>query len=83
MLSLPFGKPYELGQNTSSCRNIHQNMVPLRPSVHCFHIGPYIPRALLTLMNRSGGGKCIPREYVEVTTEKYFLNSFADPLALH
>jgi hypothetical protein len=41
MMSIPFGKPYELGQNTSSCRNIHQNMIPLRPTVHCMHIGPY------------------------------------------
>jgi hypothetical protein len=41
MLSIPFGQPYQLGQNTSNCRNIHQNMVPLRPAVHCPHIGPY------------------------------------------
>ena len=32
---------------------------------------------------RSGGGKCIPRNYIDVTTMKYFNNSFADPLALH
>jgi hypothetical protein len=37
---LRFGKAYELGENTLLCRMVHQNMVPLRPSVHCPHIGP-------------------------------------------
>jgi hypothetical protein len=51
MTALPFGQPYQLGQNTSGCRSIHQNMVPLRPSVHCPHIGPYDPLILQDMTN--------------------------------
>jgi hypothetical protein len=41
-----FGAAYELGRNTVLCRMVHQNMVMLRPEVHCAHIG------------RDGGGMC-------------------------
>lgn len=58
--TLPVGQPYELGQNTISCRLMHANMVRLRPSVHCPHLG------------KSGGGMCIQRSYAQVTAEKYF-----------
>ena len=59
-----FGKSYELGANTLLCRMVHQNMVPLRPDVHCPHIGP------------SGGGMCVDdREYQEVAKEAFFSNA--------
>lgn len=45
-------------------KQIHQNMVPLRPEVHCPHIGP------------SGGGMCVDdRTYVGNLEENYFVNS--------
>lgn len=34
------GASYELGMNTKLCRMVHAKMVPLRPDVHCPHIGP-------------------------------------------
>jgi len=34
------GTSYEFGRNTLLCRSLHQLMVPLRPDVHCAHIGP-------------------------------------------
>lgn len=42
---------------------VHQNMVPMRPEVHCPHIGP------------TGGGFCDDKEtYAQTVTEKYFTN---------
>ncbi|KAG9529156.1 hypothetical protein KCU93_g3649, partial [Aureobasidium melanogenum] len=59
-----FGEGWEWGMDTVSCRMIHQNMVPLRPEVHCPHIGP------------SGGGMCADdRTYVGNLEENYFVNS--------
>jgi hypothetical protein len=78
MLALPFGTAYQLGQNTSSCRTIHQNMVPLRPEVHCPHIGPYRTQ-VGEAKGRTGGSQCVPRDYVQVTTQKYFFNGFVAP----
>ena len=43
---------------------VHQNMVPLRPTVHCPHIGP------------TGGGYCTDDvSYVETLNANYFTNS--------
>lgn len=57
------GESYELGRNTVSCRMVHQNMVALRPAVHCPHIGP------------SGGGYCIDSPSYAVTVgQTYFTN---------
>ena len=51
------------GQNTLLCRMVHQNMVPLRPAVHCPHIGP------------SGGGYCIDTpSYADTVGANYFSN---------
>ena len=47
--SIPVGAFYRMGEDNLSCRQLHVNMVPLRPSVHCPHIGP------------TGGDMCIPR----------------------
>ncbi|KAI4733353.1 hypothetical protein E4T50_16092 [Aureobasidium sp. EXF-12298] len=59
-----FGEGWEWGMDTVSCRMIHQNMVPLRPEVHCPHIGP------------SGGGMCVDdRTYVGNLEENYFVNT--------
>ncbi|KAL2042776.1 hypothetical protein N7G274_004535 [Stereocaulon virgatum] len=58
-----FGEAYELGRNTLLCRMVHQNMVPIRPDVHCPHIGP------------SGGGYCDDdTTYVGTVTQNYFTN---------
>lgn len=52
-----------IGQNTLLCRMVHQNMVPLRPAVHCPHIGP------------SGGGYCIDTpSYADTVGANYFSN---------
>ncbi|KAI5277005.1 hypothetical protein E4T47_00013 [Aureobasidium subglaciale] len=59
-----FGEGWEWGMDTVACRMIHQNMVPLRPDVHCEHIGP------------SGGGMCVDdRTYVGNLEEDYFVNT--------
>ncbi|CAD6593695.1 MAG: hypothetical protein ASARMPREDX12_007470 [Alectoria sarmentosa] len=58
-----FGEAYELGRNTVLCRMVHQNMVPIRPAVHCPHIGP------------SGGGYCVDTpSYAETVDANYFSN---------
>jgi hypothetical protein len=60
-----FGAAYELGRNTLLCRMVHQNMVPLRPSVHCAHIGPV------------GGGMCADdTDYAQKVEQQYFTGSF-------
>lgn len=41
-----FGRPHEMGRDTLLCRMVHYSMVPLRPAVHCPHIG------------RGGGDMC-------------------------
>lgn len=41
------GSSYEFGMDTILCRSLHQLMLPLRPLVHCPHIGP------------AGGGMCV------------------------
>lgn len=51
------------GRNTLQCRMVHQTMVPLRPEVHCPHIGP------------SGGGYCDDTpSYADTLEAKYFTN---------
>lgn len=51
------------GRNTVLCRMVHQNMVSLRPAVHCPHIGP------------SGGGYCVDTpSYTETVEANYFSN---------
>ena len=51
------------GRNTLLCRMVHQNMVPLRPAVHCPHIGP------------SGGGYCVDTpSYADTVGASYFSN---------
>lgn len=59
--SVRFGQAYELGMNTLLCRMVHQGMVPLRPDVHCPHIGP------------SGGAYCVDdRTYEGVVRDEAF-----------
>ncbi|GME53293.1 secreted protein [Neofusicoccum parvum] len=56
-----FGASYELGGDTLLCRMVHENMVPLRPDVHCPHVGP------------DGGGMCVDDVgYAERVTQPYF-----------
>lgn len=43
---------------------VHQNMVPIRPDVHCSHIG------------KTGGGSCGDEKgYVQTVSENYFERS--------
>ncbi|KAL8868557.1 MAG: hypothetical protein Q9174_004912 [Haloplaca sp. 1 TL-2023] len=65
-----FGEAYELGRNTLLCRMVHQNMVPLRPDIHCPHLG------------KTGGGYCGDEKgYVETVENvdpsgaRYFTNA--------
>ena len=52
------------GRDTVLCRMVHQNMVPLRPAVHCPHIGP------------TGGGFCDDLlSYSDTVEANYFTNS--------
>lgn len=63
--SIRFGKSYELGRNTLLCREVHEHMVPLRPDVHCSHIGP------------SGGNYCVDdRDYQQTVLQQYFNGSW-------
>lgn len=60
---VPFGNAYQLGFDTLLCRMAHQPMVPIRPSVHCSHIGP------------SGGEYCTnDRTYAGTVEEALFTN---------
>jgi hypothetical protein len=59
-----FGAAYELGKNTLLCRMVHENMVPLRPDVHCPHIGP------------TGGSYCVDDEtYSKKVLQPYFTHA--------
>ena len=53
------------GRDTLLCRMVHQNMVPLRPEVHCPHIGP------------SGGGYCVDTPSYAGTVGSNYVNSFS------
>lgn len=60
-----FGKSYELGRDTLLCREVHEHMVPLRPDVHCSHIGP------------SGGNYCVDdMSYTQTVLQQYFDGSW-------
>ena len=62
-----FGVSYELGGNTLLCRNLHAKILPLRPDVHCPHIGP------------TGGNMCVDDlAYQEVVLQPQFLNTSLD-----
>lgn len=59
-----FGQAHELGMNTLLCRMVHQNMVPARPGLHCYHVGP------------NGGGYCNDdRSYPSMVRQNYFQNA--------
>ena len=61
MQTVPLGKSYQLGFNTLGCRSLHIHMLPLRPSVHCPHIGP------------TGGEACYDKDYTETVTGNPFV----------
>ncbi|KKP06142.1 hypothetical protein THAR02_01745 [Trichoderma harzianum] len=57
----PLGRAYQWSHDTVGCRCIHQAMVPLRPEVHCPHIGP------------TGGNFCVNgKTYEETILEPVF-----------
>jgi hypothetical protein len=59
-----FGASYEARANTLLCRMLHAKLVPLRPEVHCPHIGP------------TGGGFCVDQQtYPEEVAEPVFTNA--------
>jgi len=69
---VPFGQAYEMGMNTVLCRMVHQNMVPLRPDVHCSHIGP------------TGGAYCVnDRTYSGTVLQPFFTNKPFVPYGFH
>ena len=53
---VPLGEAYQLGFNTLACRSLHTHMLPLRPAVHCPHIGP------------TGGDACYDKIYAETVS---------------
>jgi hypothetical protein len=46
MKEVRLGQPHEFGVDSVLCRSLHEGMLPLKPEVHCAHVGP------------SGGGMC-------------------------
>ncbi|KAJ3156709.1 hypothetical protein HDU86_003933 [Geranomyces michiganensis] len=52
--SVPLGEAWRAGGNNVLCRAIHQQMVPIRPEVHCPHV------------SRSRGGMCVDSPYADV-----------------
>ncbi|ODO08970.1 hypothetical protein L198_00710 [Cryptococcus wingfieldii CBS 7118] len=58
------GEWFRAGDDNLVCRNLHVPMVPLRPQVHCEHVGP------------SGGDMCIPRNYSQVVLDEHFPAGF-------
>ncbi|KAJ7493996.1 hypothetical protein FB451DRAFT_1551250 [Mycena latifolia] len=63
--TIPLGEVWQGGQNTAFCRYIHTPMIPLRPSVHCPHIGP------------SGGDMCFDHPYESMVLDNPFSQSFS------
>lgn len=51
--SMNFGNWDNASSNTTTCRELHSLLVPLRPAFHCPHIGP------------AGGGVCIDEPYAD------------------
>jgi hypothetical protein len=51
MHSIPFGSYTRANSNTFTCRSLHALLTPLRPDVHCAHVG------------FTGGGKCVDFPY--------------------
>ncbi|KAK4688062.1 hypothetical protein P7C73_g2063, partial [Tremellales sp. Uapishka_1] len=49
-----------MGENNLLCRALHTPMLPLRPAVHCPHVGP------------TGGDMCIARDYRQVVLDSHF-----------
>jgi hypothetical protein len=63
---VPFGEAWQLGMNTLVCRDLHVNMLPYRPDVHCSHVGP------------TGGGYCTnDRDYSSFVTDHFFSDEAA------
>ncbi|KAH8666482.1 hypothetical protein BX600DRAFT_539611 [Xylariales sp. PMI_506] len=63
---IPFGEAWQLGMDTLACRDLHVNMVPFRPDVHCVHIGP------------TGGGYCTnDRVYSDFVAASFFTDEKA------
>lgn len=59
-----FGKAYEFGMNTLLCRSLHELMLPLRPEVHCPHIG------------KCGGNMCVDDlTYAQKVLQPVFTNA--------
>ncbi|WWD09406.1 hypothetical protein V865_007529 [Kwoniella europaea PYCC6329] len=61
------GEWYRMGEDNLVCRHLHVPMLPLRPSVHCPHIGP------------SGGDMCIARDYKQVVMDSHFPQGWLAP----
>ncbi|KAF7367641.1 hypothetical protein MSAN_00827700 [Mycena sanguinolenta] len=61
---IPLGEVWQGGQNTAFCRYVHTPMLPLRPSVHCPHVGP------------TGGDMCFDHSY-ESLLENPFAQPFS------
>lgn len=64
-----FGKAYEFGMNTLVCRSLHELMLPLRPEVHCSHVG------------KTGGDMCVDDlTYAQKVLQPVFTNAPFIPL---
>ncbi|KIV98946.1 uncharacterized protein PV09_09331 [Verruconis gallopava] len=54
LMSKPYGTFDEAWGDNVVCRRVHVLLTPLRPAVHCAHVGP------------TGGGKCVDPNYNDV-----------------
>jgi len=57
--NINFGSFDNLSSNTTCCRTLHSALVPLRPAIHCPHIGP------------TGGNACIDTPYAEFYQQNF------------
>ncbi|WWC58717.1 uncharacterized protein I303_101261 [Kwoniella dejecticola CBS 10117] len=61
------GHWYRMGEDNLVCRHLHVPMLPLRPEVHCPHVGP------------TGGDMCISRDYDQVVLDSHFPQGWLAP----
>ncbi|KAJ6569312.1 hypothetical protein B0H19DRAFT_692821 [Mycena capillaripes] len=63
--AIPLGEIWQGGQNTAFCRYVHTPMLPLRPAVHCPHVGP------------TGGDMCFDHSYESMVLDSPFPQPFS------
>lgn len=60
-----FGTWDNIDQDTVTCRFLHFRLVPIRPQIHCFHVGPD------GLDPNTGKGKCTDKTLLDLYSTDY------------